>query len=156
MNKTIKYNFLLWISLSLISCSSEPVTPGSKITVKDLLSVKISSSKFVDVTEFNKKIDVAAKQGKQWVKDPISVIRKYSYWPGRTALVFIRSEGERPSEYTITIITDGFLDDSVRGQRDEIIVIRDAYKIWHLKSVKSTWRCWSDRGHSHYSIEPCS
>ena len=153
MNKTIIYSFLFFFALSLNSCSNESDSNNSAI---DLLSIKVSSWKSVNVAKFNKKIDIAAKQGAQWVKDPISVTRKYSYWPGRTALIFIKGSGERPSEYKITIIADGFLDDSVRGQRDEIIVIRNQFKIWYLKSVKKAWRCWSDRGHSHYSIEPCS
>ncbi len=113
------------------------------------------SSKNVDVAKFNQKINFAAKQGQSWVKDPIAVIRKYNNWLGRSMLIFINGDGERPSKYKITIISEGFLDDSLRGQRDEIIVARDQLNIWHLKSVKTSWRCWSRRGHTDYSIKPC-
>ncbi|VAW81339.1 hypothetical protein MNBD_GAMMA12-1525 [hydrothermal vent metagenome] len=129
---------------------------ASKVSAIDLLSIKVTSSKSIAVAKFNKKVDIAARQDAQWVKDPISVIRKYNYWPGRTAVIFIDGDGEHPSTYKITIIYDGFSGDSVRGQHDEITIVQNQLDIWHLKSIKTSWRCWSGRGHTDYSIEPCA
>lgn len=72
------------------------------------------------------------------------------------------NRAEAPDGATVTVIQDGYLDDSIR---DERFVLRFSRKPcddcvggmspWWLWSFEATQRCREGRGHQEYSAEPC-
>jgi hypothetical protein len=70
--------------------------------------------------------------------------------------------GESPMAATVTAVQDGFLDDSVRGERSIWRFERKACTAcasgkspWTLRAVEDARRCWPGRGHLEFSREPC-
>jgi hypothetical protein len=61
---------------------------------------------------------------------------------GRTQHVIQVNEGaEAPTASRVTVLRDGLLDDSVRGERWDISLERTADGVWRIKEVKRAWRC---------------
>jgi TonB family protein len=69
--------------------------------------------------------------------------------------VDVGSPPERFDEADVTVTRDGFLDDSVHGDRYRLHMRRTAAGIWNLTRATVAWRCQKDRGHEGYSSEPC-
>jgi hypothetical protein len=63
------------------------------------------------------------------------------------------AEGSGPT--TVTVTLDRLGDDSVRAQRYVLSFARDGDE-WRLTSAAVAQRCWPNRGHPGFSIEPCS
>ncbi|REJ75214.1 MAG: hypothetical protein DWQ47_06930 [Acidobacteria bacterium] len=59
------------------------------------------------------------------------------------------------SEITVVVTDDGFLDDSVRGQRTTLKLVLDAAGLWQIKSTSEAWRCREGRGHTDFQPKPC-
>jgi hypothetical protein len=61
---------------------------------------------------------------------------------GSTQHVIQLNQGaEAPSASRVTVIRDGLLDDSVRGDRWEVALERTQAGGWTIKEVKRAWRC---------------
>lgn len=61
---------------------------------------------------------------------------------GATQHVIQANEGaEAPTASRVTVLRDGLLDDSVRGERWDIALERTAAGAWRIKEVKRAWRC---------------
>lgn len=61
---------------------------------------------------------------------------------GATQHIIQVNEGaEAPTASRVTLLRDGLLDDSVRGERWEIALERSAEGAWRIKEVKRAWRC---------------
>lgn len=56
-------------------------------------------------------------------------------------VVQVNEGAEAPSASRITVLRDGLLDDSVRGERWDIALERTAEGAWRVKEVKRAWRC---------------
>ena len=58
--------------------------------------------------------------------------------------------------YTAILIVDEVVgDDSVSGFRYKLgLKKRDAK--WVVVEAQKSWRCWPDRGHTHFSNQPCA
>jgi hypothetical protein len=143
-----------WLLLALTGC---PLSPAAAQTAADLLSVPVASSEARDYAEFNATIERAVADGESWPQDPLLVARRFAGWGvDRLGIWTIEGAGERPSRYEIVAIADGFHDDSVRGERLEISLERSADETWRITAARVSWRCWPDRGHDSFAVEPCT
>ena len=61
-------------------------------------------------------------------------------------------EGSGPT--TVTVMLDRLPDDSVRGQRFELVFTQQEGE-WRLATATTEQRCWPSRGHQDFSTEPC-
>ena len=149
-----------WLAASwlLLALTGWPFSPSEAQSAADLLlSVPVASSEPRDYAEFNATIARAVANGEPWPQDPVAVARRFAGWGvERLAIWTIEGAGERPSRYEIRAIADGFHDDSVRGERLEISLERSADETWRITAARVSWRCWPDRGHESFAIEPCS
>jgi hypothetical protein len=53
----------------------------------------------------------------------------------------VNQGAEAPSASRITVLRDGLLDDSIRGERWEILLARTPAGFWTISEVKRAWRC---------------
>jgi hypothetical protein len=61
---------------------------------------------------------------------------------GRTQHIIQANEGvEAPTASRVTVLRDGLLDDSVRGDRWEIRLERTQAGAWRIAEVQRAWRC---------------
>ena len=97
-----------------------------------------------EVARFNVFVDMAAADGASWTRDPI-----------RVALTLIDSRGaprvdierrddraEAPTSTLVRVDEDGFLDDSVRGVRSEVVLAPRDHGGWHVLAISVVTRCW--------------
>jgi hypothetical protein len=57
-------------------------------------------------------------------------------------LTQVNEGSEAPSTVRMTVIRDGLLDDSARGERWDIVLRRTANGAWIIGEVRRAWCCW--------------
>lgn len=76
---------------------------------------------------------------------------------GRTQhLIPVNDGAEAPQAARVTVLRDGLRDDSVRGERWDIALERDAACKWWVSEVKRAWRCWRGRRPRGFAATPCA
>jgi hypothetical protein len=116
------------------------------------------SYKPIDFTDFNKQIDNASTANEIWTKMPDQVIAKiipqFSEIRSRT-IEMVSPSAEDSDSLTVVVTDDGFLDDSIRGEKHKFELKMNAQGVWKVASAGKAWRCWENRGHQDYSTQPC-
>jgi hypothetical protein len=56
-------------------------------------------------------------------------------------VIQVNQGAEAPSASRVTVLRDGLLDDSIRGERWEILLARSPAGFWTISEVKRAWRC---------------
>jgi hypothetical protein len=56
-------------------------------------------------------------------------------------IVQMNDRGEAPSRSRVTVLRDGLLDDSIRGERWDIALEKTPAAAWKIGEVKRAWRC---------------
>lgn len=129
---------------------------GGTEAAGELLRVPVKSQREKPFADFNRSAAEAAGRGEDWPQDPVLFARRFSgRHSERLGAWSMEGTGERPSRYRLVVISDGFLDDSVRGERLELLLVRGAGEFWQVAEARSSIRCWEDRGHQDFSAEPC-
>lgn len=110
----------------------------------------------VEPNTLNKKIQQAYKAKLEWASKPelyvfnifdISDLKKMSY-------EYDADNIENPKNITITVVRDGFLDDSVRGDIQYLKLHKDNKGIWEILTIKKAISCWRSES-TIYSSEVC-
>jgi len=111
------------------------------------------------VAEYNSMIDEADRKNEAWVRSVQQVIFRiageFSETMQRT-ISFKAPSADAMDEVTVTVEDDGFLDDSVRGERKTIELKANDKGVWKVTSFSRVWKCWEGRGHTGFSDEPCN
>jgi len=119
-------------------------------------SQDIKSWEEVPVINFNRIIQKANESGEKWVYKPelyvfnlfdLTALKKISY-------EFNVDNIENPKNINISIIRDGFLDDSVRGDIHRLKLKLNNKRTWEIISIKKTTSCWRNSP-LIYSTEIC-
>ena len=112
----------------------------------------------VDTSDRNLLIITAANKGESWVKSPMEVALRITgeFDEMKTReMKFEAATAESPEAITLTVVNDGFLDDSVRGEKWIYELVKETNGVWKVSSIKRAWKCWPGRGHDDFSGEPC-
>ena len=108
---------------------------------------------------YNDKIEKAAAAGEEWVKLPMRVIARltgeFSDMRSRT-IEMTAPTAEGPDSLTVIVTTDGYLDDSVRGERFKYELKANAQGVWRFVSASKAWRCQPGRGSQDFSTVKCA
>ncbi|WP_262031777.1 hypothetical protein [Microvirga sp. Mcv34] len=70
-------------------------------------------------------------------------------------IVQMNEGGEVPSSARILVLRDGLRDDSVRGERWDIVLGRSDAGAWSIRDVKRSWRCWRGASTDRFSAQRC-
>jgi hypothetical protein len=143
----------LGLAALLAACADAPTEPPSGA---ELLSAAVRSTEARDAAAFNRRTAEEAAAGAAWTRDPLLVARAFTGSPGRSEAWHVDGRGEFPSAYTVVAVFDGFSDDSVRGERHDIVLRREPDETWRIARARIGWRCWRGRGQRTYSAERCS
>ena len=112
----------------------------------------------LDVKVFNDKIAKAAAANESWVKEPFLVLASITgpFSEMRSRKVEMVSPFADVTEsLTVTVIDDGYADDSVRGEKFIFELKLEESGVWTVVSAKKAQVCWQNRGHQDYSTAPC-
>lgn len=137
------YFFLIFTSSACASSTSS-------------IPVNVESWESMEINSFNTKIQEAYASSLQWATKPelyvfnlfeLSELKKISYEYSADSI-------EAPKNIDITIIRDGFLDDSVRGEIQHIKLGKNNYGKWEVLYRGRAISCWRSQV-LKYSSEAC-
>jgi len=133
--------------LVALCCSSCAISVHTTAVHEEPREPVVESSTVIEVTEFNAFVDDAVVAGEKWVRNPVMVVMEYLRHPNApvTEISRVDPPGESMPTTTITVVQDGFLDDSVRGTWHEFLLERWADGGWRIDEARSAYRCY--RGH---------
>jgi len=110
----------------------------------------------IDPAAFNK--SVISAWGESWTSDPVTVSLKFTGpFEGLTqSIERMNDSAESPETTTVTITSEGLLDDSVMGEKFLLKLKRTGHGAWLIESAGKKVKCWPGRGHQDYSNKPCN
>ena len=134
-------------------------------------AVSWGEGRAVDVAEFNARMPADAG----WARDPLLVAvrlidrqsgsgsgehpllapREESFWAGRSRIDIESGPGERPSEVSIAVLRDGFLDDAVRGDAHRIALRLQDDGSWRPVAAERFNRCRRGAAADAFTAAPC-
>ena len=142
-----------WLSLvlfgTMLSCSTPTVspTPDPNEDKKSVTQLAINSYLIEDPTEFNQQLvtELTGADTSIWQVQPISLTLRYlNGIPGNSHItqeIPLGENPEFPSRILITVIQDGYQDDSLRGEWFELMFQRNSNEIWQIETVKRAFLC---------------
>jgi heat shock protein HslJ len=97
-----------------------------------------------DLQRFAREVDAAAAAGERWTQDPIRVALALIDSRGAPRVDVTRRDdaAEAPRSSHVVVDEDGFLDDSVRGVRSEVVLASMADGTWRVAALTVATRCW--------------
>lgn len=125
---------------------------------KTLKSQKTQMLEAVEFGAHNEQIDKAAVAGEAWVKEPAQIIARtfggFSEMRSKT-IEFTAPTADGPDSLSVTITNDGYLDDSVRGEKYSLELKMNEQGVWKFVTAAKAWRCQPGRGNQDYSTIKC-
>ncbi len=112
----------------------------------------------LEVRNFNLKISDAMKNGEKWVYHPLLVIQEYrKVADTRFVSILLNNDSvENPLNSTITLVEEGYLDDSVRGQWFRFYLERESSEsVWKIREVRQAYLCGRMASPKEFSKERC-
>jgi hypothetical protein len=111
--------------------------------------VPVESWAVLEIDAFNSAVDAAVDSGRTWAQDPIDVVEQF-LWGGIGGARYSRLEKqdnrlEWPDSTVITLMRDGWADDSIRGDWHRLTLHRLPDGTWRLSEALRAYRCY--RGH---------
>ena len=103
-----------------------------------------------------KKIQQAYKENLTWVSNPELYVFNLIDLTNLRKIVYEYSADniESPQKINISIMRDGFLDDSVRGDIQKIKLSKNSNGKWEVITIKKAISCWRTEK-LIYSSKPC-
>ena len=117
-----------------------------------LADLAVASMKVASPVEYREASSFAAR-GNAPIDIALKVAGKFE--GSMQHIIQVNEGGEAPSASRVTIIRDGLLDDSVRGERWDIALERRSPGIWEIKEVKRAWRCWRGEEPERFAAVRC-
>jgi hypothetical protein len=151
--------------LLLLMFSARPVAAESAFCDNDIDDVVIESSEEVgsanthrmQLADFNGIIAEIPAREESWVRDPVRVVLEYLGSPGARSVSIRRCDapGEASTETHVTLVEDGYADDSLRGTWYHFMLERDDAGHWLIKEGREAYRCWRGGRTDSYSERIC-
>ena len=91
---------------------------------------------------FNEAVASAAAAGAEWPSDPIRVALAFLELRGAPNTTITRADAgvENATQTVITVVEDGFLDDSIAGLEQTVQLERDG-EVWAVTGYHGMWHC---------------
>lgn len=119
-------------------------------------SLEVPATEALDTESLNRSLQEALATGQIWPTEPFASAAMLTGF-SEAASLSIRGRWAGPEgtgPLTVVTVSDGFLDDSVRGEWRRYVFERGADGTWRIVTAERAWRCWRgvDDG---FDIEPC-
>jgi hypothetical protein len=105
---------------------------------RPLMELPVIDMKPVDPADYAEAAALAASGG-----SPLDIALKIAgnSEAATQHIVQVNDRGEAPSRSRVTVLRDGLLDDSIRGERWDIALEKTPTAAWKIGEVKRAWRC---------------
>ena len=112
----------------------------------------------IDAEELNVRIDEAVAAGLDWPNSPLMVTLRLFGGDEDARVIALEEEknrGEGADAAAVVYIRDGFLDDSIRGDRHEVQYRRLSDGTWRVREARVAIRCRRGDKTEVYQAGPC-
>jgi hypothetical protein len=121
---------------------------------------RVGSYRVQDAAAFNLSVRSAHQTADGgWTTTPLGVISRYLgdvASETHSAIVeVVRPSAEAQDRVLVMVTREGLLDDSVRGTKDRLELVRDPAGFWSIASALRAWTCRPGRGHAEYLADSC-
>lgn len=139
------------VSVTMIVMAAGSSTPAGESRSQDAspAAAPVESFIFEEVEDINGTLERFAEADEDWVLDPVKIALNVVEQGGaamderRWLNVEFEGDGsERPDSCTVTVITDGYIDDSMRGEWCRFAMVRDDFDMWKITEFRHAWRCY--------------
>ena len=121
-------------------------------------NVEVESWEPVDAAGMNARIAEAVASGEEWPRNPLVATVRLLVGDGETRTIRLeesRHHKEGADSSVVVLTTDGYFDDSVRGEWHRIVYERQADGSWSINSVRRAFRCYRGHHKDSYSRKWC-
>ncbi len=127
------------------------------VVIESSREVGSATSHRMQLADFNAIIAEVPVREESWVKDPVRVVLEYLGTPGARSVSIRRCDasGEAATETGVTLVEDGYADDSLRGTWYHFTLERDVAGHWLIKEGREAYRCWRGDHTQNYSEKNC-
>jgi uncharacterized protein len=134
-------------SVAMLASTAEAVDPPTPLSDLPVVDMRL-----VDPAEYRAASDLGAR-GSAPLDIALEIAGEFE---GSAQHIIQVNEGsELPSASHITVLRDGLLDDSVRGVRWDIALEKTTTRVWRIKEVKRSWRCWRGEQIDRFATDSC-
>jgi len=139
---------VLFVILLLASCNRGEQPEGQ---------FRVESHSSLSSASFNKRLSNAAEEGEPWARDPIRIALEFMNSQGARSVKIDREDqgGEAHASTRVTVVEDGYLDDSVRGSWTRFTMKRLDDGPWRIANIQKAYRCWRGHHQESYSARLC-
>ncbi|VEP14839.1 exported hypothetical protein [Hyella patelloides LEGE 07179] len=139
------------------------VIPISKANAQSPTQLPVESYRIDDVREFNSQLisELSGADVDTWQAKPLFLAMKYLNGAsfGRFGQITRKIPQENTSEYPdtmiVTVIQDGYKNDSVRGEWVQLTFKRNREGIWLIQESKRAFLCWRGENTKAFQQEFC-
>lgn len=124
-----------WVLLTAAALSPNA---GAADARASLQALPVADMKLVAPSEY-RDASASATRGVAPVEIALKIVGEFA--GSMQEIVQVNEGAESPSAARVTVLRDGLLDDSVRGDRWDVDLARTSAGAWRIKSVKRAWRC---------------
>jgi hypothetical protein len=132
---------------------------GGSTAAERVGDLRVESYVVVPVDSLNARVSAAVGSGQEWPKDPFRLAVEVLHLSFvETRSIELRCEanrGEGADSVSVTVVEDGWLDDSARGMWQRLCLARQADGTWRVVELRQAWRCWRGHHQRSYSMQPC-
>lgn len=145
-----------WLFLFMILCVIPSCSMTSEIFDNDLYPEKPVLGQLIDVAPFNTEIENAIAHDAEWPTSPVLIVLKLLNGDAEVQNLKItlkQNHIEEPYKALVTLIRDGILDDSVKGDYYQFVFSVRQDRTWRIDEIHRAFQCW--RENSGFQVEPC-
>jgi hypothetical protein len=128
---------ILRATLSVMLAATCSAAQGAEPLVR-LADIAVAGSQAVPSSDYREASAIAARGGTP-VDIALAIAGRFE--GSAQHIIQVNDGGESPVSSHVTVLRDGLLDDSIRGQRWDISLERSASGPWRIKHVQLAWRC---------------
>jgi hypothetical protein len=141
-----------WKNLLLLAVVLFAPVVGAADARSSLAEIPVADAKLVAPAAYSQASALAARGGAA-LDIALAIVGEFA---GSTQHIIQINEGsEAPSASRITVVRDGLLDDSVGGERWDIVLQRTGAGRWRIAEVKRAWRCWRGEPTDRFATSLC-
>lgn len=160
VNRALLSVVLLLLMLFTMEAAAESAFCDNNIdevVIESSREVGSAGSHRMQLADFNAIIAEVPVREESWVRDPVRVVLEYLGTPGARSVSIRRCDasGEAATETAVTLVEDGYADDSLRGTWYHFTLERDVAGHWLIEEGREAYRCWRGDHTENYSENNC-
>ena len=117
----------------------------------------VESFRDVPFDSLNDRLKMAALRGESWVRDPIRIaLESGNFTEARiVSIKRVYESGENPDSTHVTVVEEGYADDSVRGMWSRLTMVKLDDGTWRITEAQRAYRCRRGDHQDGYTADLC-